>query len=56
MFLQQSGYASVTAASVQQYLPISFTTNSYLPAYAKVAAAWQANVATGCPLSATGNY
>lgn len=56
MFLQQSGFAGVSAASVQQYLPISFTTNSYLPAYAKVAAAWQANVATGCPLSATGNY
>lgn len=56
MFLQQLGYASASSASVQQYLPKSFTTNSYLPVYAQVAPAWQANVKTGCPLSPTGNY
>lgn len=55
MFLQQLGYTSVTSTSVQQYLPVSFTTNSYLPAYAKIAPAWQANV-PNCPISATGNY
>ncbi|KAI9792382.1 MAG: hypothetical protein M1835_007887 [Candelina submexicana] len=36
-----------TTANVQQYLPKSFTTNSYLPAYAKVA--WQAGV-PNCPV------
>jgi len=55
MFLQQLGYANVSSASVQQYLPVSFTTNSYLPAYARVAPAWQANV-PNCPISASGNY
>ena len=49
MFLQQLGYAGVSGASVQQYLPVGFTTNSYLPAYARVAAGWQANV-PNCPL------
>lgn len=38
--------ASYTTADVAYYLPPSFTTNSYLPAYAKVA--WQANIAN-CP-------
>ncbi|KAI9873361.1 MAG: hypothetical protein M1830_000502 [Pleopsidium flavum] len=39
--------ASYTTADVSYYLPESFTTNSYLPAYAKVA--WQANV-PNCPV------
>ena len=38
--------ATYTAADVRQYLPPSFDTNSYLPAYAKLA--WQANV-PNCP-------
>lgn len=38
--------ASYTTADVSYYLPPSFTTNSYLPAYAKIA--WQANI-TNCP-------
>lgn len=36
-----------TAADVSYYLPQTFTTNSYLPAYAKIA--WQANV-PNCPV------
>lgn len=36
-----------TAADVLYYLPKTFTTNSYLPAYAKIA--WQANV-PNCPV------
>ncbi len=39
--------APYTTADVSYYLPQSFTTNSYLPAYAKVA--WQANV-PNCPV------
>ena len=39
--------ASYTVNDVQYYLPKSFTTNSYLPAYAKLA--WQANV-PNCPV------
>jgi len=38
--------ASYTTADVSYYLPRTFTTNSYLPAYAKIA--WQANI-THCP-------
>lgn len=38
---------SYTKADVSYYLPESFTTNSYLPAYAKLA--WQANVPS-CPV------
>ena len=36
-----------TTSQVSYYLPQSFTTNSYLPAYAKIA--WQANLAN-CPV------
>ena len=43
----QSVGASYTVADVSYYLPKSFTTNSYLPAYAKLA--WQANV-PNCPV------
>ena len=39
--------AGYTVNDVQYYLPKSFTTNSYLPAYAKLA--WQANV-PNCPV------
>ena len=39
--------ASYTTADVSYYLPKTFTTNSYLPAYAKIA--WQANV-PNCPV------
>lgn len=38
--------ASYSTADVSYYLPPSFTTNSYLPAYAKIA--WQANI-QNCP-------
>jgi len=38
--------ASYTTADVSYYLPRTFTTNSYLPAYAKIA--WQANI-MNCP-------
>ena len=38
--------ASYTKADISYYLPPNFTTNSYLPAYAKIA--WQANIAN-CP-------
>ncbi len=41
---------SYTAADVSYYLPRTFTTNSYLPAYAKLK--WQANV-PNCPVSGT---
>jgi hypothetical protein len=41
--------ASYTTADVSYYLPPTFTTNSYLPAYAKVA--WQAGV-PNCPVGA----
>ena len=40
---------SYTSADVSYYLPETFTTNSYLPAYAKIA--WQANV-PNCPVGA----
>ena len=43
----KSAGASYTAADVSYYLPKSFTTNSYLPAYAKIA--WQAGV-PNCPV------
>lgn len=36
-------------ADVSYYLPKTFTTNSYLPVYAKLAADWQANV-PNCPV------
>jgi hypothetical protein len=38
-----------TKDQVSYYLPKEFTTNSYLPAYAKVAPDWQANV-PNCPI------
>lgn len=41
--------ASYTVADTSYYLPETFTTNSYLPAYAKIA--WQANV-PNCPVGA----
>lgn len=44
--LQKTG-ANYTKADIQQYLDPSFDTNSYLPAYAKMA--WQANV-PNCPV------
>lgn len=40
---------SYTSADVSYYLPETFTTNSYLPVYAKIA--WQANV-PNCPVGA----
>ena len=46
--LSQTG-ASYTAADVLQYLPPAFDTNAYLPAYAKIAPDWQANV-PNCPV------
>lgn len=48
--LNQAG-GKYTAADVMQYLPMSFTTNSYLPAYAKQAPAWQKDV-PNCPVGA----
>lgn len=41
--------ANYSMSDVQYYLPPSFTTNSYLPAYAKMY--WQANI-TNCPVGA----
>ncbi|KAJ3950080.1 uncharacterized protein N0V96_001217 [Colletotrichum fioriniae] len=38
-----------TSADVSYYLPSTFTTNSYLPAFAKSNEAWQANV-PNCPV------
>ncbi|KAK1671715.1 calcineurin-like phosphoesterase [Colletotrichum godetiae] len=38
-----------TSADVSYYLPSTFTTNSYLPAFAKNNAAWQADV-PNCPV------
>lgn len=38
-----------TDSDVTYYLPETFTTNSYLPAYAKIAPTWQANV-PNCPV------
>ena len=38
-----------TEDDVQQYLPPEFDTNAYLPAYAKIAPDWQANV-PNCPV------
>ena len=46
--LAQTG-ANYTDADVLQYLPPSFNTNSYLPAYAKISPDWQANV-PNCPV------
>lgn len=43
----KSAGATYTTADVAYYLPKIFTTNSYLPAYAKLA--WQANV-PNCPI------
>ncbi|KAI9744636.1 MAG: hypothetical protein M1818_002165 [Claussenomyces sp. TS43310] len=43
----QSVGANYTMADVSYYLPSTFTTNSYLPAYAKLA--WQKNV-PNCPI------
>ncbi|KAK3110985.1 hypothetical protein LTR53_014187 [Teratosphaeriaceae sp. CCFEE 6253] len=42
---------SYTEEEVSYYLPETFTTNSYLPAYAQVAPAWQADVPR-CPIGA----
>ncbi len=39
--------ANYTRADVRSYLPTSFTSNQYLPEYAKIA--WQANV-PNCPV------
>ena len=47
--LSQIG-ANYTEADVSYYLPITFTTNSYLPIYAKTAPAWQKNV-PNCPVA-----
>lgn len=38
-----------TAADFQYYMPIEFTTNSYLPVYAKITPEWQADVPS-CPV------
>ena len=43
--------ANYTEADVEQYLPPEFDTNAYLPAYAKIAPDWQANV-PNCPVGA----
>lgn len=43
--------ATYTTADVSYYLPPNFTTNSYLPAYAKIAPDWQKNV-PNCPVGA----
>ena len=48
--LKAVGYSQVNTASVQNYLPTSFTTNSYLPAYTKAAPARQLNV-PNCPVT-----
>ena len=48
--LAQTGM-NYTTDDVQQYLPTTFTTNSYLPLYAKSAPDWQANV-PNCPVGA----
>nr|POF22076.1 secreted protein [Quercus suber] len=40
---------SYSTADVSYYLPETFTTNSYLPAYAKIAPDWQKNV-PNCPV------
>ena len=45
--LQQIDPGKYTAGDISYYLPKTFTTNSYLPAYAKKA--WQANV-PNCPV------
>jgi hypothetical protein len=39
--------ANYTKADIEEYLPMEFTTNSYVPAYAKLE--WQANV-PDCPV------
>lgn len=41
--------ANYTADDIIYYLPEEFTTNDYLPAYAKVASEWQANM-PNCPV------
>ena len=46
--LQKLG-ANYTKSDVTYYLPENFTTNSYLPAYAKIAPDWQADV-PNCPV------
>lgn len=46
--LAQTGI-NYTTNDVLDYMPPSFTTNSYLPAYAKTAPDWQANV-PNCPV------
>lgn len=45
----QSLGAKYTVEDVKEYLPVTFTTNSYLPAYAKLA--WQKGV-PNCPVGA----
>ncbi|KAL9095656.1 MAG: hypothetical protein Q9165_002088 [Trypethelium subeluteriae] len=47
--LSQVG-GNYTMADVSYYLPKTFTTNSYLPLYAKSASAWQKNV-PNCPVA-----
>ena len=42
-----AGGRNYTTTDLSYYMPPSFTTNSYLPAYAKVA--WQGNL-TSCPV------
>ncbi|KAK1589959.1 calcineurin-like phosphoesterase [Colletotrichum navitas] len=41
--------ANYTSKDTSYYLPSTFTTNSYLPAFAKMDAAWQANM-PNCPV------
>lgn len=48
--LQKAG-STYTPADVSYYLPVEFDTNSYLPAYAKIAPEWQKNV-PNCPVGA----
>jgi len=43
--------ANYTEADVSYYLPETFTTNSYLPVYAKQAPDWQRDV-PNCPVGA----
>lgn len=45
----QSLGAKYTVADVQDYLPVTFTSNNYLPEYAKLA--WQKGV-PNCPVGA----
>ena len=47
--LNNYGLNYTVDADVSYYLPDSFTTNSYLPAYAQLASSWQADV-PDCPI------